>query len=90
MNSPRYYGPTVTNLAGEGTPELLIRNSIYGPGGAYAPLGWRILHRERRRSGDLELERVEELTLIEGMSHRRITNQVSPHDRRSIRGFDGE
>jgi hypothetical protein len=31
------YGPRVTILATEGTPAPLIRNSIYGPGGARLP-----------------------------------------------------
>src|SRR5690348_6895114 len=30
-------GPTITIFAIEGTPALLIRNSMYGPGGAKAP-----------------------------------------------------
>jgi hypothetical protein len=33
-----FYGPTVTIFATEGTPEPLIKNSMYGPGGAKAPL----------------------------------------------------
>src|SRR5215217_811302 len=50
----------------------------------------RVGHPQGRGSGDLEGERVEELTLIEGMSYRGITDQVAPHDHRWIRGFDGE
>src|SRR5882724_8151330 len=34
----RFYGPTISIFATEGTPEPLIRNSMYGPGGAKAPL----------------------------------------------------
>jgi hypothetical protein len=32
------YGPTVTILAIDGTPDPLIRNNMYGPGGARLPL----------------------------------------------------
>jgi hypothetical protein len=32
------YGPTVTILAIDGTPDPLMRKSMYGPGGARLPL----------------------------------------------------
>ncbi len=43
----RGYGPTVTIFATEGTPAPLIRNSMYGPGGAKAPLSGATLVRVR-------------------------------------------
>jgi hypothetical protein len=39
------YGPTVTILAIDGTPDPLIRNSMYGPGGARLPLAGALVLR---------------------------------------------